>query len=182
MNHKTFNIEGSADNFSFSITEDLGDKKVTYLWENLTEQELKNLAYPHVTNFYNKVGVAKAQLPHREEERDSLITALQGAVDNYDYRAVFSAANNIEGTYSLTDGDDVNIYQFVNGDIIQQDGTDVGNYRLYAANFIAIDLGDGYKNFFSSDSTDFTDLGIRTLRKFSVETLSASGGGLSVQV
>ena len=82
MNHKTFNIEGSADNFSFEITEDLGDKKVTYLWENLTEQELKDLAYPYVTNFYNKVGVAKSQLPKREEERDSLITALQGAVES----------------------------------------------------------------------------------------------------
>ena len=165
MNHKTFNIEGSADNFSFKITEDLGDKKVSYLWENLTEQELKDLVYPHVTNFYNKVGVAKAQLPHREEERDSLITALQGAVESYDYRSVYSAANNIEGTYVMNDDGTEITYQFVAGDIIQQDGTDVGNYRLYAANFITVDLGTGYKNFFSSDSTTFTDLGTRTLTK-----------------
>ena len=165
MNHKTFNIQGSADNFSFEITEDLGDKKVSYLWENLTEQELKDLVYPHVTNFYNKVGVAKSQLPKREEERDSLITALKGAVDNYDYRAVYSAANNIEGTYVMNDDGVETTYQFVDGDVIQQDGTDVGNYRLYAANFITVDLGSGYKNFFSSDSTTFTDLGNRTLTK-----------------
>ena len=165
MNHKTFNIAGSDDNFSFEITEDLGDKKVSYLWENLTEQELKDLVYPHVTNFYNKLGVAKSQLPKREEERDSLITALQGAVDNYDYRSVYSAANNIEGTYVMNDDGTETTYQFVDGDVIQQDGTDVGNYRLYAANFITVDLGDGYKNFFSSDSTTFTDLGTRTLTK-----------------
>ena len=165
MNHKTFNIAGSADNFSFEITEDLGDKKVSYLWENLTEQELKDLVYPHVTNFYNKVGVAKSQLPKREEERDSLITALQGAVDSYDYRSVYSAANNIEGTYVMNDDGVETTYQFLDGDVIQQDGTDVGNYRLYAANFITVDLGSGYKNFFSSDSTTFTDLGTRTLTK-----------------
>ena len=165
MNHKTFNISGSDDNFSFTITEDLGDKKVSYLWENLTEQELKDLAYPHVTNFYNKVGVAKSQLPKREEERDSLITALQGAVDNYDYRSVFSAANNIEGTYVMNDDGVETTYQFIAGDIIQQDGTAVGNNRLSAANFITIDLGSGYDNFFSSDSTTFTDLGTRTLTK-----------------
>ena len=165
MNHKTFNISGSDDNFSFEITEDLGDKKVSYLWENLTEQELKDLVYPHVTNFYNKVGVAKSQLPKREEERNSLITALQGAVDNYDYRAVYSAANNIEGTYIMNDDGTETTYQFIDGDVIQQDGTDVGNYRLYAANFITVDLGSGYKNFFSSDSTTFTDLGTRTLTK-----------------
>ena len=165
MNHKTFNITGSADNFSFTVTEDLGDKKVSYLWENLTEQELKDIAYPFVTNFYNKVGVAKSQLPHREEERDNLVNALQSSLDNYDYRSVFSAANNIEGTYTMSDdGVDV-VYQFVGGDIIQQDGTDVGNYRMYAANYIAVDLGSGYKNFFSSDSTTFTDLGTRTLIK-----------------
>jgi len=165
MNHKTFNIAGSADNFSFEMTEDLGDKKVSYLWENLTEQELKDLVYPHVTNFYNKVGVAKSQLPKREEERDSLITALQGAVDSYDYRSVYSAANNIEGTYVMNDDGVETTYQFLDGDVIQQDGTDVGNYRLYAANFITVDLGSGYKNFFSSDSTTFTDLGTRTLTK-----------------
>ena len=165
MNHKTFDIAGSDDNFSFEITEDLGDKKVSYLWENLSEQELKDLVYPHVTNFYNKLGVAKSQLPKREEERDSLITALQGAVDNYDYRSVYSAANNIEGTYVMNDDGTETTYQFVDGDVIQQDGTDVGNYRLYAANFITVDLGDGYKNFFSSDSTTFTDLGTRTLTK-----------------
>ena len=165
MNLKTFNIAGSDDNFSFTISEDLGDKKVSYLWENLTEQELKDLAYPHVTNFYNKVGVAKSQLPKREEERDSLITALQGAVESYDYRSVYSAANNIEGTYIMNDDGVETTYQFIAGDIIQQDGTDVGNYRLYAANFITIDLGSGYDNFFSSDSTTFTDLGTRTLTK-----------------
>jgi len=165
MNHKTFNIAGSDDNFSFEMTEDLGDKKVSYLWENLTEQELKDLVYPHVTNFYNKVGVAKSQLPKREEERDSLITALQGAVDSYDYRSVYSAANNIEGTYVMNDDGVETTYQFLDGDVIQQDGTDVGNYRLYAANFITVDLGSGYKNFFSSDSTTFTDLGTRTLTK-----------------
>jgi len=165
MNHKTFNIAGSDDNFSFEMTEDLGDKKDSYLWENLTEQELKELVYPHVTNFYNKVGVAKSQLPKREEERDSLITALQGAVDSYDYRSVYSAANNIEGTYVMNDDGVETTYQFLDGDVIQQDGTDVGNYRLYAANFITVDLGSGYKNFFSSDSTTFTDLGTRTLTK-----------------
>ena len=165
MNHKTFNITGSDDDFSFEITEDLGDKKVSYLWENLTEQELKDLVYPHVTNFYNKVGVAKSQLPKREEERDSLITALQGAVESYDYRSVYSAANNIEGTYIMNDDGTETTYQFIDGDVIQQDGTDVGNYRLYAANFITVDLGSGYKNFFSSDSTTFTDLGTRTLTK-----------------
>jgi len=165
MNHKTFNIAGSDDNFSFEMTEDLGDKKVSYLWENLTEQELKDLVYPHVTNFYNKVGVAKSQLPKREEERDSLITALQGAVDSYDYRSVYSAANNIEGTYVMNDDGVETTYQFLDGDVIQQDGTDVGNYRLYAANFITVYLGSGYNNFFSSDSTTFTDLGTRTLTK-----------------
>ena len=165
MNHKTFNIAGSDDNFSFTITEDLGDKKVSYLWENLTEQELKDLAYPFVTNFYNKVGIAKSQVPEREEERDQLITALQGSLDNYDYRSVFSAANNIEGTYVMNDDGVETTYEFVNGDIIQQDGTDVGNYRLYALNFLAVDLGDGYKNFFSADSTEFTDLGTRKLTK-----------------
>ena len=98
-------------------------------------------------------------------ERDSLITALQGAVDSYDYRSVYSAANNIEGTYVMNDDGVETTYQFLDGDVIQQDGTDVGNYRLYAANFITVDLGSGYKNFFSSDSTTFTDLGTRTLTK-----------------
>ena len=165
MNHKTFLVSGSADNFSFTVTEDLGDKKVSYLWENLTEQELKDIAYPFVTNFYNKVGIAKSQLPHREEERDSLINALQGSLDNYDYRQVYSNANNIEGTYVFNDNGTETTYDFVSGDVIQENGTDIGNYRLLAPNFIAVDLGSGYENYFSSDAATFTGLANKTLTK-----------------
>ena len=165
MNNKTFLVSGSADNFSFTVTEDLGDKKVSYLWENLTEQELKDIAYPFVTNFYNKVGMAKSQLPHREEERDSLINALDESLESYDYRQVYSNANNIEGTYVFNDNGTETSYDFVSGDVIQENGEDVGNYRLYAPNFIAVDLGDGYNNYFSSDAKTFTDLGNKTLTK-----------------
>jgi len=165
MNNKTFLVSGSADNFSFTLTEDLGDKKVSYLWENLTEQELKDIAYPFVTNFYNKVGMAKSQLPHREEERDSLINALKSSLDKYDYRQVYSNANNIEGTYIFNDNGAESTYDFVAGDVIQENGEDVGNYKLYAPNFIAVDLGSGYENYFSSDAATFTDLGNKTLTK-----------------
>ena len=165
MNNKTFLVSGSADNFSFTVTEDLGDKKVSYLWENLTEQELKDIAYPFVTNFYNKVGIAKSQLPNREEERDSLINALQTSLDNYDYRQVYSNANNVEGTYIFNDNGTESTYDFVSGDVIQENGTDIGNYRLLAPNFIAVDLGSGYSNYFSSDAKTFTDLANKTIIK-----------------
>ena len=166
MNHKTFNITGSDDNFSFAVTEQLTDKKVTYLWENLTEQQLKDVAYPYVTNFYDKVGKAKSILPEREQERDQLITALQGSLASYDYRAVYSNANNIEGTYVLNDNGTETTYQFVAGDIIQAGGEDVGNYRLYAPNYIAVQIGAGsYENFFSNDAIEFTNLDTKTLTK-----------------
>ena len=166
MNHKTFEITGSNDNFSFAVTEQLTDKKVTYLWENLTEQQLKDVAYPYVTNFYDKVGKAKSILPEREQERDQLITALQGSLASYDYRAVYSNANNIEGTYVLNDNGTETTYQFVAGDIIQAGGEDVGNYRLYAPNYIAVQIGAGsYENFFSNDAIEFTNLDTKTLTK-----------------
>jgi len=184
MNHKTFLVSGSADDFSFTVTEDLGDKKVSYLWENLTEQELKDIAYPFVTNFYNKVGIAKSQLPNREEERDSLINALQNSVDNYDYRQVYSNANNIEGTYVFDDNGSISVLEFVSGDVIQENGTDIGNYRLYAPNFIAVDLGSGYENYFSSDASTFTDLAGKTLTKggLTFEEPATDGGNVSFPV
>jgi len=166
MNNKTFEITGSDDNFSFAVTEQLADKKVTYLWENLTEQELKDVAYPYVTNFYDKVGKAKSVLPEREQERDQLITALQGSLASYDYRSTYSNANNIEGTYVLNDNGTENTYQFVDGDVIQEGGEDVGNYRLYAPNYIAVQIGEGgYQNFFSNDKVTFTNLDTKTLTK-----------------
>ena len=165
-NHKTFLVSGSADNFSFTVTEDLGDKKVSYLWENLTEQELKDVAYPYVTNFYDKVGKAKSILPEREQERDQLITALRGSLASYDYRSVYSAANNIEGTYVLNNNGTETTYQFIDGDVIQENGEDVGNYRLYAPNYIAVQIGEGgYNNFFSNDKVTFTNLDTKTLTK-----------------
>ena len=165
-NHKEFQITGSDDNFSFAVTEQLTDKKVTYLWENLTEQELKDVAYPYVTNFYDKVGKAKSILPEREQERDQLITALQGSLASYDYRATYSAANNIEGTYVMNDNGVETTYQFVDGDVIQAGGEDVGNYRLLAPNYIAVQIGEGgYQNFFSNDTVTFTNLDTKTLTK-----------------
>ena len=165
-NHKEFSITGSNDNYSFAVTEQLTDKKVTYLWENLTEQELKDVAYPYVTNFYDKVGKAKSILPEREKERDQLITALQGSVASYDYRATYSDANNIEGNYVMDDNGVTTTYSFVAGDIIQENGEDVGNYRLYAPNYIAVQIGEGsYENFFSNDAVTFTNLDTKTLTK-----------------
>ena len=165
-NHRTFNVSGSAGNFSFEMTEDLGDKKVSYLWENLTEQEVKDIAYPFVTDFYNKVGREKANIPYREEERDQLITALQSSLTDYDYRQVYSNANNIEGTYVMNDNGTETTYTFTNGDIIQQNGEDVGNYRLYAPTYIAVQIGEGsYENFFSNDTSKFTNLDTKTLTK-----------------
>ena len=165
-NHRTFNVSGSADNFSFEMTEDLGDKKVTYLWENLTEQEVKDIAYPFVTDFYNKVGREKANIPDREQERDQLITALQSSLADYDYRQVYSKATNIEGTYVMNDNGTETTYTFTAGDIIQENGEDVGNYRLYAPTYIAVQIGEGsYENFFSNDTTKFTNLDTKTLTK-----------------
>jgi len=166
MNNKTFEITGSDDNFSFAVSEQLPDKKVTYLWENLTEQELKDVAYPYVTNFYDKVGKAKSVLPEREQERDQLITALQGSLASYDYRSTYSNANNIEGAYVLNENGTETTYQFVDGDVIQEGGEDVGNYRLYAPNYIAVQIGEGgYENFFSNDKVTFTNLDTKTLTK-----------------
>ena len=165
-NHRTFNVSGSADDFSFEMTEDLGDKKVSYLWENLTEQQVKDIAYPFVTDFYNKVGREKANIPDREEERDQLITALQSSLADYDYRQVYSNANNIEGTYVMNDNGTETTYTFTDGDIIQENGEDVGNYRLYAPTYIAVQIGEGsYENFFSSDTSKFTNLDTKTLTK-----------------
>ena len=57
-------------------------------------------------------------------------------------------------------------YSFVAGDIIQENGEDVGNYRLYAPNYIAVQIGEGsYENFFSNDAIEFTNLDTKTLTK-----------------